>query len=232
MIGNVVFYSVDGKQYARARPRKQSKSTRKRKQTPANDLFGMVSACGSSLISCLAERLLFSPKLYGWNALRGWMRNCYARNHGAQYWPLSVAESGHCQINKAVDLRDRFRVPVEVTDRGNGKVEIEIGSVNPAKDISAPSATGAVNIKLMLFATAFGTTRSMVKEAVTEYQLPFENKMHPAKKFVLDSGASAEEVAIVVIALEYKMKDAVLMNEYNRIPRHLPAAAIAMGRLQ
>lgn len=160
------------------------------------------------------------------------MRNCYARNHGAQYWPLLVVERGHCQINKAVDLRDRFRVPVEVTDRENGKVEIEIGSVNPAKGISAPSATGAVNIKFMLFATAFGTTRSMVKEAVTEYQLPYENKMHPAKKFALDSGASAEEVAIVVIALEYKMKDAVLMNEYNRIPRHLPAAAIAMGRLQ
>ena len=81
LVGNVIFYTRDGKNYLRSKPKKKVK----KKNKDANSLtsvFGTVSKFGSGMIKIMKDSFLFRLRLQSYNNARGWMRNLYAEKIG------------------------------------------------------------------------------------------------------------------------------------------------------
>ncbi len=229
-IGNLVFYTMNGKNYVRSKPGKQNKK-RNQKPNPLNTIFGTVSAYGSPMISRLSKVLLFPFGLSTYNQLRGWMRNQYAAHAQDINWELSVQGSSICKISSNIDLRDFLTIPLTVNDSGNGLITVSIPAINPVKDIKAPARTQLINLKLVAVTSTFGQTQGSNSFCMEQYNFNCNNQLLAAKEIVLNTGATAGSIVIVVAAIEYALFGS-LNNNYTTNPNWLPAAIIAMGRMK
>jgi hypothetical protein len=232
LVGNMVFYIVDGKKYVRARPRVSSKNKKKKKDPDSlNGIFGTVSRYGSGMVKEMKNSFLFKLKLSAYNNARGWMRNLYAEHKDEVTWELSVKSSGMCQLNPEVDLRDFLRTDITVTDNGNGKILIIFPEICPKKDIKAPLRTMKVNIKLLVVSSPFRNDLRSYSFCKEHCSFIYNNDPVPAKTFELQANAGTGDVAIVAMAVEYEITDTG-GGIYNKDIHWLPAAIIAMGKLK
>ena len=232
LIGNVVFYIVDGKKYVRTRPRTSAKNKKKKKDPDSlNGIFGTVSKYGSGMVKRMNQSFLFKLKLQAYNNARGWMRNLYAEHKDDPEWELSVKSSGMCQLNPEVDLRDFLRTDITVNDSGNGKISVVFPEIHPKKDIKAPLRTMKVNIKLLVVTSPFRNDLRSYSFCKEHCSFIYNNEPVPAKTFELQANAGTGDVAIVAMAIEYEIPDSGNGIE-NKDIRWLPAAIIAMGKLK
>jgi hypothetical protein len=229
-VGNMIFYTMNGKHYVRQKPGKRKKK-RNQPVNPLNTIFGTVSTHGSAMIKSMNKSFLFPFKLATYNRLRGWMRNQYAENHESEDWRLSVKNSGMCQINEGIDLRDFWKTELTVTDNGNGNIAFNIPEFNPTKELKVPSRTMKVNIKLIVVTSTFKEKGTPCNLCTKQYSFDYSNNPVPAQQFVLQTAAGTGSIALAVMALEFETQENG-NNEYNKDPRWLPAAVITMGRLQ
>lgn len=230
MVGNLVFYTVNGKTYVRTKPGKRKKK-RGQKANPLNTVFGTVSRYGTAMVGGMKDQFLFTVGRDTYNRMRGWMRNLYATRHEDTVWELSSRNSGMCQLNPEVDLRDFFREEITVTDKGKGKILIQIPAFNPKLTLKSPTRTMKVNLKLIAVTSPFkeaGPRYSLCTEPIS---FTFSNKSIPAKDVYLHTNASAGSIAIIAVAIEYETADTI-KGQYLTDLKWLPAAAIAMGRLK
>ena len=116
-VGNAVYYVREGNNYVRAKPRKKKKK-RNAPENPLNAIFGLVSTYGSGMVKLMKAGFMFPFGLKTYNNARGWMRNLYAEHKDEGNWDLSVKNSGMCQLNAEVDLRDFLRTDITVNDSG------------------------------------------------------------------------------------------------------------------
>ena len=226
VVGNIIFYIRDGKQYARSMPAPRVK--RRNQPAPAGTTaFGIVSRCGSQMLVNLSKNLLFKFTLATYNSARGWMRNQYVANKDAA-WPLSAKGSSMCQLNTAIDLRDFLTADIAVKDNGGGQAEVTVGEINPLRNIKAPANTMEVKIKVLTVASVFEPKGSeVIKAGKDEFIFPFINKLLPAKRLLLNTRAKTNDMVLVVIAVEYKVNGLWVTDL-----QHLPAAIVAMGRME
>lgn len=228
-IGNLVFYTMNGKRYVRSKPGPRKKK-KNQPANPLNTVFGTVSKYGSAMVKGMSSHFLFPLSRDTYNRLRGWMRNQYAEHKDDATWELSVRNSGMCQVNGEIDLRDFLRTDITVTDSGHGKLTVIFPEINPKKDIKAPLRTMKVNIKLIAVTSSFRGTASSYNLCTEQYSFIYHDTPVPAKHFELQSNAGTGDIAIAAIALEYETS--ALNGSYSKDTRWLPAAIIAMGRLK
>ncbi len=224
-IGNLVFYTSNGKSLVRAKPGKRK---RKRGQAadPNTTIFGKVSANGTPMLKLLSRHLLFRFSLGSYNDGRGWMRNHYAANIDLPQWDISAKPNDMCQLNTAADLRDMLFTSISITDNGGGKLVVSIPNMNPVKDMKKmPARTRHINIKLAVLYSEF-EDYSPARLAIEQYNFEYANMQLPAKDIILDTQAHAGNLAIVVLAVEPVITGKTAAVEW------LPAAIIGMGRLK
>jgi len=226
IVGNIIFYIRDGKQYARSMPAAQSNKRNKIPNARTN-AFGIVSKYGSNLLVILSKSCLFPFSLSTYNTARGWMRNQYVANLNAA-WPLSAKGSSMCQLNTGIDLRNFLTVDLSVKDLGAGQVEVTMGEMNPRRNIKAPSQTSEVKIKILTVSSAFEPKQSVAgKSATNEFIISYTDKVVPEKSLVLNTRAKINDMMLVAIAIEYNVNGLWVTNL-----QYLPAAIIAMGRME
>ena len=228
-VGNLVFYTMNGKRYVRAKPHSKKKK-RNKEANPLTTIFGTVSAYGTRMIKEMSKSFLFPFKLGTYNRLRGWMRNQYAARHEDATWLLSARQSGMCQLNEGTDLRDFWKTEITVMDNGNQIILIEIPEFNPTKDLKVPLRTMKVNLKLIVVTSPFKEDVTACNICTKQYSFDYSNTPVPAQQFVMQTAAGTGDIALVVMAIEYETSDTG-KGVYNTELRWLPAAAIAMGRL-
>lgn len=230
-VGPVVLYTMNGQQYMRSKP-----SPRPRRKQPSpgtvatTSIFGLVSTCGSDMMGAVRNRFLYPFRLATYNTVRGWMRNQYAYYHQAPEWKLVVNGGDMYQLNREANLAGHLRTNLSVTDTGMGKIELFMDALDPRRGVKAPKGTTAVNIKAVAAATAFDKNHYHTVVAEEQWLVPYSQQMLPPKKMLLDTGAQAGDIAIVLVAVEY-CTGHPLSKDYSKELRNLPVAIVAMGRL-
>ena len=229
LIGTVVFYSMDGKNYVRSRPR-TSKRKKNDPRNKLNEIFGLVSTHGSAMTRQMKGHFLFPFNRAVYNKVRGWMRNVYAEHMDEPAWELETRSSGMCQLNTGIDIRDYFRVDPTVSDAGSGNITLSFPGFIPKKLIKAPSRTLKVNIKLVAVTSAFKNVPAPYNLCTNQFSFIYNNDPVPARSFELQTGAGTGEIAVVALGIGYETAESERTT--LRDPRWLPAAIITMGRLK
>lgn len=228
-VGPVVFYTVNGKQYMRSKP--ESAPRRKKSPGSANAaIFGLVSSCGSAIIRDIKGYFLFPFKLATYNVMRGWMRNQYAQHLQDTEWPLVMKGGDMCQVNPEVNLAERLRTAIQITDTGNGSIRLVLGAMNPATDLIVPKKTRSVTLKLAVAAMPFEADARAPEVVFEQHHFNYGKQLLPQKEWLFHTGAKTGDIALVVAALEYNTGE-VANNGYSQELHDLPIAVIAMGRL-
>lgn len=227
-VGQLVFYTMNGKNYVRSKPRAQSARTKKKLQ-PITGAFGTVSSISSRMASVLRAELNCPFPLQSYNTLRGWMLRQYRSNANNTQWQLSVAEET-CGLNALADLRQIFSAGISVTDNGSGRIVVDIDAFNPAKDIKAPAGAGSVNFKLLCAGLPDPAGRGDDAElAISQYAFNLTDKTIPAFEMKLTTKAKKNHLLCLVLAVEFRAGNKQSTGIIN-MPAFLPAAAIGLGR--
>ncbi|MEO8769193.1 MAG: hypothetical protein ABI402_03895 [Ferruginibacter sp.] len=229
-IGDVVFYTREGKKYVRSKPGKRKKK-RNAPENPLNTIFGLVSTYGSGMVKSMKESFLFPLGLKSYNNARGWMRNLYAEHKDEVNWELSVKNSGMCQLNAEVDLRDFLRTDITVNDSGSRMITVVLPEINPKRDFKVPPRTMKVNVKLIVVTSPFRIAPYPYSFCTQQISFIYNNDPVPASSFELQATAGTGDIAIVAMALEYETSDSG-NGSYNKDQKWLPGAIIAMGKLK
>ena len=231
LVGNLVFYTMNGKSYVRARPSKRKGKSKKRAEDHPISIFGTVSKYGTMMLREVSKSFLFPFSRSIYNGLRGWIRNEYAANYQAPIWEMAYTNR-ICPFNKETDLRDYWRKDITVTDNGNGKITIHIPEFNPLKDVKVPTRTMKVNMKLVAVRNAFKGSLNTCSTCTKEISFEYSSTPVPAQAFELQTPtAGTGDIAFLIMALEYS----VVENGVEVIVKDekwTPAAIVAMGRLK
>lgn len=228
-IDQLVFYSMNGKNYVRSRPQQ----TRKKKllsplQSRNTTAFSITSSSSSAMLTRLRPHLLFPCPLATYNAFRSWMYKQYMK-HVHLGWEIADPLAGMFQFNPLTDLRDLINVDMQVADMGSGKLKIKFGTFSPVKQLNdVPAGTKTVAIRLFAFTSPFEKDRKGATLCSAVYRFDYNHDSLPAQEIELNTQSAQGHMAVVVAAVEfYRNTD----HPYQEEQRFLPAAVIAMGRL-
>ncbi|MES2331609.1 MAG: hypothetical protein V4539_18530 [Bacteroidota bacterium] len=228
-IGPVVFYTMNGKSYARSIPAPQSRKLKEKLQ-PQRKFFGRISALSSKMADAIRTELNCHFGLHAYNALRGWVFRQFKNNEDLMTLPLNITPDRFCELNPAASLGQSFASGISLKDRGNGNLLFSIEPFNPAKDIKAPAGAAWITLKLICARNPVEAGTLLFFElTVAQVTLPLTNKTLPAVEMELDTHGSKHDLVCLVLALEFRSaeKSGGIIN----IPSFLPAAGIALGKL-
>ncbi len=231
VIGNIVFYTMNGKRYARSLPTVTKKRKKELAQSSQAKVFGTVSSHGTAMLRHLQASLLFPFTLTTYNQCRGWMRTQYAPNREETKWLLSSQHNNTCQLNMHADLRDFLKAGIQVSDDGKGQIKIRLDEINPVKQIRAPKDTQAVNMKLVVLSAPFGNGGVVVQSSMEQYSIRYANALLPARETILEIKGKKGDIVVVVAGLEFEMNNGPFAG-FNTDTKYLPAAIVAMGKLR
>ena len=228
-IGPVVFYTMNGKSYARATPGTQSIKHKKKLQ-PQRSFFGRISSLSSKMADAVRTELNCPFGLYAYNALRGWVFGQYKKNEGQASLQLNIIPSGLCELNAAAGLQQSLTAGVSLADKGDGNLSVSIASFNPAKDIKAPAGAAWINLKLIC-ARAIRESGALLhfELSLAQKLLHISNENIPSFEMELNSQGGKGDLVCLVLALEFRTGEhsGGIINS----PSFLPAAGIALGNL-
>jgi hypothetical protein len=198
-IGGIIFYSMNGKNYIRARPviRKKKKTAL---QTLNVSIFTKASKYGTPVLNLLQHEtgLRFSQATY--NTFRGWLINQLKLHDNDSEWKLSITDSPICNLNPSADLRDYLMVMPELVKKDHS-VSIIFPSFIPLDKIKAPAKAVSVNIKMIVIAAPFSENKRNILNK-DNYEVLLNKTAVDKKEFVIDTG-SFNSILFVAIALEY-----------------------------
>ena len=223
-IGPVVFYVMNGKQYARSRPVRTKKPNAR--MVERNNLFAEITRPSSRMLKNIKETLVYRVGFNDYNRLRGWMYIAYCANHDKVNWPVTV-DNNICQLNPEADLRHFITANITVNSKGSEGILASFPAFNPLSVIRAPLKTTKVTIKVIVSsATQVPPTTHIIDDS---YSFDYRDVVVPAKEFVLiPDGMQNGDICIVTVAIEYEKSGTI----YKTDPKWLPAAAIAMGGIK
>lgn len=229
LVGNVVFYTVDGTTFVRSKGVKKITGKRKKKD-PLKEAFGIVSKFGSGMTKLLKPYVRFPFRLPTYNRVRGWMRNVYLEYNEAVVWDFSGQQNGMCQLNGEIDLRDFFKTNITVTDTGNGSLKVTIPALHPKREIKAPLRTMKVNIQLVAVTCSFQDEAEPYSVCSQQVSLAYNDQVLAPKMVSLKTVGKAGHIAFVAMSMEYETQESAgkIVTEI----RWLPAAIVAIGRLK
>lgn len=227
-IGPVVYYEMNGKQYARARP--QHKKKRSRAAThPAASLFGICSGAATTAGHILQASLDFPFKLKSFNLLRGWLFKQYKLHQEQSNWHLGYSFVPACQLNPAADLRNFLFVPIETICTTTGSITVHIPSFHPVQQIANPLRAVSVHIRIMVMGLVLekGNGTTFFKEQTIP--LVFQDGVAEATELLFeDAQIQPGTIFMVVVSLTYiAAQQQVIKNE-----EYLPAAVVGLGKVR
>ena len=226
LVGPLVFYEMNGKQYARKKPSRMNKK-RNGEVQKANNLFGTVSTYGTKMINELKPYLSFPFSREGYNNLRGWIYNEYKRGNEQQSWSLDSGNTFICPMN-GVDVRDCMKIDVQVKNEGTG-INIHFPAFNPVEKFKPQLHTLSITIKMVAVTSSFAARGVRTLPTFIAYEFDYSSQQLPEKEFLLQTNGDAGDIAIVVFAIEYTTR-ASARDESG--PVSGAAAAVAIGKLQ
>ncbi|MES2332305.1 MAG: hypothetical protein V4539_22050 [Bacteroidota bacterium] len=229
-IGAVVFYTMNGKSYARSKPHPESSRHKKKLQHQRN-LFGRVSSLSAGMASAIRTELNCPFGLHAYNALRGWTYAQYKENQDSKEWLLQTNPNRLCELNPGASLQQSLKAGISVEDMGGGRLLIGIDSFNPAKDIKAPAGAGSLNLKLICAREIREAgSASYFVLTLAQYPVAIVNKNLAVIEMELDTHGSKGDLACLVLAVEFRSGDEHSSGIINN-PLFLPAAGMALGKL-
>lgn len=226
-VGNITFYTVKGITYVRTKPKKRKKK-RGQVDTVYVSVFRTVSHYGAILVRQMSNSFRFPFGRDTYNRLRGWMWNQYADHQEQENWPLSMSNN-ICQLHTEANLLDFLKTGITVSDRGKKGIAVNLPAINLQQDLKAPLRTTQVKLKFIAVSTTFNKEPAMPGSCIKEYEFNYTDTLVPAQEIVLDTKAAPGDIAIVTMAIEYKIRGEIL---YSKELRWLPAAVVAMGKVK
>lgn len=225
-VGNVIFYSMKGEGYVRSMPGKRKK---KRGQTDTIyvSIFRLVSRYGTAMMKQMSNSFLFPFSRDIYNRLRGWMWNKYSDNHALPVWKLETV-SPFGALNTEAGLHDFLRVNITVSENRREGIVVNLSAFSPKKQIKAPLRTMEVNMKFIAVSCSFEKEVPRPGYSMEQISLTYNDRVLPEQRIVLNTGAKPGDIAMVVVAMEYKIAGQIA---YSKDLRWLPAGVVGMGRV-
>jgi hypothetical protein len=229
ILGNVIFYSMNGKTYARLKPQKSKKKKNKDQSTQVNR-FSLVSKYGSPILNQLKPELRYKFNLDTYNHFRGWLTTEFNRRGNNEIWKNSIADTSLHNLNKAFDLRDVLLIMPKLLISKNAKISIDFPSFIPLYKIKAAPKTVEVKIKLLAIASPFSGDANLATLVTKEFRVPFNKEVTPERKFSFKIKGNKNDILFIALALECITDKLSSSNEIIDLD-YLPAAFIALGKI-
>ncbi len=229
LVGNIVFYTMNGKSYVRSRPNYSKIKSKQFSQSPSAQVFGTGSRGVSALLNRLQIQLPFPLSRVAYNHFRGWMLRHYKANAISVEWPISCLPNDQCQLQTDCDLRDLFRVQVSVEDLGGGNLRICIPAWNPQQQLTAPPNTRKLLISIMVLGNAFARESRTVSSGVEEFTIPYTKEDQPARETMIRVEGEKDDILILAVSLAYETFSTRSGTQLADAA-WLPAAIIGVGR--
>jgi hypothetical protein len=229
LVGNLVFYTMNGKSYVRSRPKYSKTKQKQLSNSGSAQLFGQVSRCASAVLSQLQTKLLFPLKRDAYNQFRSWLLRQYKARAGSAAWPISCMPNDQCQLQSFCDLRDVFRVQVSAEDLGGGQLRIIIPAWNPMLQLSAPPGTRNLLIRIMACDVSFAARSPIVSSGMAEITLPFTKELQPASETLLQLEGQKDDLLFLSLSLGYETLVTPSGSQLTDTA-WLPAAVLGVGR--
>lgn len=229
LVGNLVFYTMNGKSYVRSRPQYSQKKHKQFSKAGPAQLFGQISSCSSALLNRLQPNLLFPLKRDVYNQFRSWMMRHYKAKADSAEWPIRCLPNDQCQLQTACDLRDLFRVQVTAEDQGDGNLRITIPAWEPMQQLSVPARTSKILIRMMVHDLSFADRSRIESSEMFDITLPYTKGVQPASETLLQLNGKKGDLLFLTLSMAYEtfstksgthLADAVW----------LPAAVMGVGR--
>lgn len=224
-IGPVIYYEMNGKQFARAVPVfKKLRTTARQKN--ASLLFGICSKTATAAAYVLQAYLTFPFKAL--NRFRGWVYKYYKLHHQQSNWVLGQKFIPPFQLNTEADLRDFLFFPIEIKAVENGRLHIYAPAFDPVKQIMNPLQAASASISIMVQGLSFGEQQDCFS-VVEKITVDLSATTSPANDLFFEHAAiQSNAVLMVTIALQFHQHNGSLIKNTNC----LPAAVIGMGRVR
>lgn len=226
LIGKIVTYEVNGKLYARGKPRAYRRKSKKVKS--ANKMFGLVSTHASNIARCLSHLFLFKFTRDTYNGIRGWIYKYYKLNFESVQWDISTTDS-FCQLNPLADIRVLYDLKLELEDIGEGKIRITIPPLNPLKDLVIPNCF-LINLKFIVAQNELDEKMWALRPLVSQYEFSVYQPFH-GDQVTIQCEHKPGELVVVAVAIEYIISGNPSREVHKDIAFH-PGAVIGIGKLK
>lgn len=221
-IENVVFYKRGDKYYARSVSGKikQTKGTKKRATE-----FGKASRMGASLRKQLLTVIFFpsdnkmQTKLV--SALFQWLRTGYDHLEPCDEVPFV----NNFQFTEGHTIKERWKIPLQITNPEQGMLELKIPAFVPLKAISAPA--GTVSVKCNIAIAECNVKSGIATGSISTSILYDYNKAEVPEQIVaLPVATPAGSLIVTAISLEYNsLKNGHLEKTKNKA--FMPAGIVS-----
>lgn len=223
MIGNLVFYQLNGETVARARPEKNGKKKGSSKQ---NDLFRTMTVYGSRLLRMLKTMVKFRIDLKDFNAGKSLIFQQYKYYKDKPDWPIAINAFPPVSINSDTEFPKVFQMQLRSGDEGN--IGFMLRGFNPKEVFNAPAHTTQVKLYFIGVSCAFTGHGPALKYASAVQAIRWEHKTLQDFHFDLELKANPGEVVLLAFAVEFIVyaggESVVCLDR-----KFLPAALIGMG---
>jgi len=227
-VGNLIYYQMNGKTYARRAPVYKNKPTERQKLMREN--FGIVSKFGSRLLQRMKGELFHPLATQDYNKARGWMKAQFSEQKLAPEWKINSSKTSFCSLHGDIYIMNRVLVSITFDQLADGRVLVQVPAFVPAQQIIAPPQATNITMRMMLISSAFTGLSPALGFDSKEWSFPFQYVEQPAHEFTLSAGARPGEVMILVVAIRYTIVKK--MQQYTcQDSAYALAAVLGMGRV-
>jgi hypothetical protein len=199
-VENVVYYKRSGTYIARtiAENVKQSIATKIRSRN-----FGIASSAGSALRSLLLPVLPFPKDRKMQNKFAGAIARWLGLNNISDLLPTdSLPYVNHFDFNESTSIKERFKIPIDVTKPSANLIEVNIPAFIPTLCIAAPAHTESVELTVTVAScdlqngVALGSFTSKIN-------IPYNDTLVNARAISLGVPTDAGSLVITALSLSY-----------------------------
>lgn len=231
-VGNLVYYQVGGKTYVRTAPAKKLRDHSESKQSRQNILFKSVAKYGTAMVARIATNLGYRPRIVDYNKVRGWIYRLYSVMVTRDAFPVTGYPMNVCGLNQSATKGGHIYPNLNITDNGNGNIQISFPEINPRRDIPAPSHTLRINFTVIAAISSFGADNNIVpKISSSSRTVEFVHEMQPPGEIFLDTGGTTGDVILIALRVTYTIFYAGRETIESKI-QWLPITLLAFGKLQ
>ena len=223
-IGTVVFYKWKGKQVARSLPKK-AKRTKAMKARSSN--FGVASSSAKKLRGMMKNFLPFPQDRDMQNGLTGAINKWIGRRIIADIIPeTNIIYLDDFQLNSKCDLRQRWKVRLEVLNPSNGLLQLKVPAFIPMEAIIAPEDTVSVTLQICVAAVKLKKDSSETSFSAS-LEIPYDDTETGPHLIDLPINMERGTFIITACALHYNVKwpGSVATIIYKK-PDYMPAGVV------
>jgi len=202
-LGDIIFYVMDGKQYARLKPQQKSRSKQTKK--PAVVLFSLAGKYGTAIVKQLKAHLLITTNLTVYNHFRSWCIRLLKHQLMQDGEHLSKQPVYH-SFNASADLRDQMQLDYQwrIDDTG---VVIEIPSFQPNIYFQSPKKASACIVSFAVINASFQENFTPVSCSSSSVTIPINTMVTVPQSIYLPISNRQKGWLFLAISLRYVVKD-------------------------